>query len=86
MSFDELRHESEHPTHGRSGFHVGHVRPRAMGGENTPDNTYWTSNLGNRIQGDNTLNETIKTVIEMAEFHRRKEDVNWGEMVHRYLD
>lgn len=86
MSFTEMYQESQRPTHGRSAFHVGHVKPKARGGVNTADNTYWTSDLGNRIQGDKTLADTIKTLIEMAEFHRTREKVNWGELVNRYLD
>lgn len=86
LSFKELVKESKKPQHGRSAFHVGHVRPKARGGVNTPDNTYWTSDLGNRIQGDRILADTVKTIIEMAEFHRQQENVEWGELVNRYLD
>lgn len=88
-SIDELpgdaRRTSE-PKHGLSAFHVGHVRPKARGGTNEPDNTYWTTDLGNRIQGDKTLYETVKIIVEMAEFQRKSENVAWGELVNRYLD
>jgi hypothetical protein len=86
MSFKTLVKEGKEPTHGQSAFHVGHVRPKAMGGVNDPDNTYWTSDLGNRIQGDKTLADTIKIIVEMAEFQRKRENVQWGELVNRYLD
>lgn len=86
MSLKELVKEAKRPQHGRSRFHVGHVRPKAKGGANMPENTYWTTDLGNRIQGDKTLAETVKTIIEMAEFHRRRENVEWGELVNRYVD
>lgn len=82
----ELEAEADNPRHGRSSFHVGHVRPKAKGGVNTPENTYWTSDLGNRIQGDKTWAETVKTIIEMAEYHRTREKVEWGELVNRYAD
>lgn len=78
--------ESKSPSHGRSAFHVGHIRPKAKGGVNSPENTYWTSDLGNRIQGDKTWAETVKTIVEMAEFQRRRENVEWGELVNRYAD
>lgn len=85
MSFQDLDHESRHPTPGRSSFHVGHVRPRAMGGGNTPDNTYWATDLGNRIQGDKSLYETVKIIVEMGEFQRQRENVAWGELTNRFL-
>jgi hypothetical protein len=87
MSFQDLDTESRNPTPGRSSFHVGHVRPKASGGANTADNTYWTSDLGNRIQGDKSWHDTVKIIIEMAEFQRqRANNIRWGEMVNRYLD
>ena len=85
MSFTELLEECEHPKPGRSSFHVGHVRPRALRGGNTADNTYWTTDLGNRIQGDKSWHETTKIIVEMAEFHRRRENISWGELVNRFL-
>jgi hypothetical protein len=85
MSFRELSYEAEHPTHGKSCFQVGHVKPKAKGGSNVPDNAYWNSDLGNRIQGDKSWQETVRTVIEMGEYHRTRENIEWGELVNRYL-
>jgi hypothetical protein len=86
MSFAALDYEAKHPSHGRSSFHVGHIKPRAKKGGNTADNTYWTTDLGNRIQGDKSWADTVKIIIEMAEFHRlRAGDIKWGELVNRYL-
>lgn len=85
MSFTEMLEEARRPKHGRSAFHVGHVRPKARGGSNTAENTYWTTDLGNRIQGDKSWAETVKIIIEMAEFHRNRENISWGELVNRYL-
>lgn len=86
LSFSKMDEEAKSPSHGRSAFHVGHIRPKAKGGVNSPVNTYWTSDLGNRIQGDKTWAETVKTIVEMAEFQRRRENVEWGELVNRYAD
>lgn len=85
LTFTELNEEATNPRHGRSSFHVGHVRPRALGGTNTAENTYWTSDLGNRIQGDKSWAETVKIIVEMAEFQRQRENISWGELVNRYL-
>jgi hypothetical protein len=87
MSFAAIEAEARTPVHGRSSFHVGHVRPKAMGGENVADNTYWTSDLGNRIQGDKSWADTVKTIIEIAEYQRRVKhgNISWGELVNRYL-
>lgn len=85
LRFSELNAEATNPRHGRSSFHVGHVRPRARGGTNTAENTYWTSDLGNRIQGDKSWTDTVRIIVEMAEFQRRRENISWGELVNRYL-
>jgi hypothetical protein len=86
MIFALLQQQAQQPVHGRSSFHVGHVRPRAVGGGNTADNTYWISDLGNRIQGDKSWHDTVRTIIEMAEYHRKREgDITWGELVNRYF-
>ena len=61
------------------------MRPTARGGANRPENTYWATDLGNRIQGDKTWADTVKIIVEMAEFHRSKEHVMWEELVNRYL-
>jgi len=87
MNFRQILNEARKPTPGVSSFHVGHVRPKAKGGRNAADNTYWTTDLGNRIQGDKTWQESVQLIVEMAEFHRRKSgDVAWGELVNRYLE
>jgi hypothetical protein len=87
MNFKELEDAADNPTHGRSAFQVGHVRPKGKAGLNKAENVYWNTDLGNRIQGDKTLADTIKTIIEMAEFHRQREgNITWGELVNRYLD
>lgn len=88
MDFELLRHSAENPTHGRSKFQVGHVKPKARGGVNNPDNTYWISDLGNRIQGDNTWQDTVRTIVEMAEYQRKERHgyISWNELVNRYLD
>jgi hypothetical protein len=87
MSFRLMLKEARSPVAGVSRFHVGHIRPKAKGGQNLPDNTYWTTDLGNRIQGDKTWQETVRVIVEMAEFHRRKDgDIAWGELVNRYLE
>jgi hypothetical protein len=85
MSFAELLSESDRPTPGRSSFHVGHILPKAMQGANTADNPYWTTSLGNRIQGDRSWHETVKIIVEMGEFHRKRHgDIPWGQLVNQY--
>jgi len=88
MDIELLREGAENPTHGRSKFQVGHIRPKARGGVNDPDNTYWISDLGNRIQGDNTWQDTVRTIVEMAEYQRKERhgDISWNELVNRFLD
>jgi len=59
MSFAQLQSEQAGRNHGRSSFHVDHVRPKLWAAL-TPLITHIDSDLGNRIQ-DKSWVETVKT-------------------------
>ena len=80
-SFDVILNEAQNAVPGISSSHVGHVKPRSKGGEHDPDNVYWTSGLGNRIQGNKSWYETVKTIIEMAEFQRQLQGISWASFL-----
>lgn len=63
ISFDEFKAELTNPTHGTSGFQVGHLNPLKLDAPqtgtagHTADNISWISADGNRIQGSMSLEE-----------------------------
>lgn len=56
FDFVELVKEGLKPTHGHSGFHMGHEDP-SLKPKHTPDNVGWRSYRSNLIQGNMTLRE-----------------------------
>jgi hypothetical protein len=68
------------PTHGRSGFQVGHMVPLANGGRHIAANTSWITELGNRVQGEDSLDTATKNIFYMAQFHREQKKLSWEEV------
>lgn len=72
ISFAEFKAELTNPTHGRSGFQVGHLTPlkldRRRDGTvgHTADNISWVSADGNRIQGSMSLAAVRDLLMRIA--------------------
>ncbi len=54
---------------GKSKYHVGHIVPLTRGGKHTADNIAWASDDGNRIQGNNTIEEIEAKLVDAVEYH-----------------
>ena len=54
-------------THGQSDFQVGHLVPLKSNGLHKGSNIAWISDHGNRIQGNLTIEETHKMIMEIAD-------------------
>jgi hypothetical protein len=63
------------PQGGRSAYHVGHVLPLTRGGKHSWENIAWTSEDGNRIQGNDTLEEIEVKLVDVVEYHLRRDMV-----------
>ena len=63
--------------HGRSGYQVGHINPLAASGAHIATNTSWITDLGNRVQGESSLEEITGEIFGMANFHRERLDLDW---------
>jgi len=58
------------PAAGKSPYHVGHLVPLTRGGRHERLNVVWMSEQGNRIQGNDTLDEIVALIHAAAQFHR----------------
>jgi hypothetical protein len=73
LNFDEYIEASKNPKGGHSKYHVGHIVPLTRGGTHAWDNIAWLSGAGNRIQGNDTLEEIEATLLEAVDFHLRRD-------------
>ena len=75
ISFLRFRQEILNPTHGKSLFQVGHLHPLKSIEDSefsghTADNISWISSIGNRIQGDLSLEETRILILHIIDNYK----------------
>ncbi|KYH31231.1 hypothetical protein [Neomoorella mulderi] len=58
---------------GRSAYHVGHITPLTRGGRHTWENIAWQSDDGNRIQGNDTVQEIEVKLVDAVMYHLRRD-------------
>lgn len=78
--YNEFHEKISNPTHGRSGFQVGHLSPLASTGKHIASNTSWITDLGNRVQGESSLEEITNDVFLMADFHKERLNLSWSQV------
>ena len=78
--YEEFFEKVASPVHGRSGFQVGHLNPLATAGGHNSGNISWITDLGNRVQGDSSLEEIAKDIFYMALFHKERLNLTWEEI------
>jgi hypothetical protein len=71
LSYEKLSNELLNPNHGKSSFQVGHLDPLKNDGTHIADNIAWVSDEGNRIQGDNTLEQTRSLLMRIFNAYKR---------------
>ena len=71
LSFEKFSGELLNPVPGKSSFQVGHLNPLKNVGTHVADNIAWVSEEGNRIQGDNTLDETRLLLKRIFDSYKR---------------
>lgn len=69
LRFDGFVEAAKSPEGGKSGYHVGHLVPLTRRGRHSADNIAWLSEAGNRIQGNDTLDEIETTLRRATAFH-----------------
>lgn len=75
LSFENFQTEVLNPVLGKSSFQVGHLHPLKSLGENeftghTADNISWISSVGNRIQGELSVEETRELILRIIDNYR----------------
>ena len=75
LSFENFQNEVLNPVLGKSSFQVGHLHPLKALGENeysghTADNISWISLVGNRIQGEQSVEETKELILRIIENYK----------------
>ncbi|HEY4483006.1 MAG: hypothetical protein A3B10_04695 [Candidatus Doudnabacteria bacterium RIFCSPLOWO2_01_FULL_44_21] len=78
--FNEFYEKVASPVHGRSGFQVGHLNPLASTGRHIASNTSWITDLGNRVQGESSLEQITNDIFFMANFHKERQSLDWSEV------
>jgi len=78
--YQEFFEKVANPVHGRSGYQVGHLDPIAGTGKHQASNTSWITDLGNRVQGESSLNDIIGEIFYMAAFHKERLKINWDQV------
>ena len=71
LSFEKFSGELLNPVPGKSSFQVGHLDPLKNVGTHVADNIAWVSEEGNRIQGDNTLDQTRSLLKRIFDAYKR---------------
>lgn len=67
-------------THGgKSNYHVGHITPLTRGGKHSWQNIAWIGDDGNRIQGNETIEEIEQKLITAVEYHLKRDMHNGSE-------
>ena len=69
MDFESYIEGAVNARGGQSKYHVGHINPLTRGGKHTWTNIAWASDDGNRIQGNDTLEEIEQKLIDAVCFH-----------------
>lgn len=73
LDFQSYVQAAVNPKGGISAYHVGHIHPLTRGGQHAWDNIAWMSDDGNRIQGNDTLQEIEAKLVDAVEYHLRRD-------------
>jgi hypothetical protein len=69
MKYADFIVATTNPAAGKSPYHVGHLSPLTRGGKHEQSNVVWMTEQGNRIQGNDTLDEIVSLLKIAAQYH-----------------
>ena len=55
-------------------------RPTVGTGSMRQINISWITELGNRVQGEDSMDKIVKAIYMMAEYHREREHLTWQQV------
>src|SRR5262249_46700312 len=73
LKFVDFIQAAVNPQGGKSEYHVGHILPLTAGGKHNYRNVAWQSDAGNRIQGNDTLEQIEDTLVQSVAYHIRRD-------------
>ena len=76
LDYNDLLEEGNNTIHGESTMQLGHLKPKSNSlGTHNKDNISWISKEGNRIQGNNSIDEIHEKIISLSDriIEQRKE-------------
>jgi hypothetical protein len=85
LRYDDYVEGAVNAEGGKSSFNVGHIMPLTRGGQHQWDNVAWSSDDGNRIQGNDTLAEIEVTLFDAVQYYVQR-DMEEEEPPPAYTD
>jgi len=85
LNFTDYVEAAVNPQGGKSKYHVGHIVPLTRGGKHGADNIAWATDDGNRIQGNDTIEEIEAKLVDAVEYHLRR-DLNQNNPPQVFYD
>lgn len=87
IDYSKFISEANEPNHGRSTYQVGHLVPLARPeGKHAAANISWITELGNRVQGEDSLTEIVEQIFRMANYHRNRLNLDWNQIEQIYSE
>ena len=83
IRYDKFVQEVTQRVHGESPYQVAHLTPLASAGgdgKHEADNISWITELGNRVQGEDSMDKIVKAIYMMADYHREREHLTWQQV------
>jgi hypothetical protein len=86
IGYHEFLEKVEKRVHGKSPYQVAHLTPLAdVGGEgkHVVENISWITELGNRVQGYDSIEKIVEEIFAMATYHKNRLGLTWEEVEQR---
>jgi hypothetical protein len=81
IDYKEFMEVAETSEHGRSKYQAAHLIPIAMPhGYHTAENVSWITELGNRVQGEDALEDIVQSIFRMARYHKERLGLSWDDI------
>jgi len=81
INYDAFMKSVRSSEHGRSTYQVAHIVPLATeGGRHNAANISWITELGNRVQGEDSLDDIVEEIFSMARYHKDRLGLTWEEV------
>jgi hypothetical protein len=81
IEYQDFIQAADQPKHGRSQYQVAHITPLAVqDGKHIAENASWITELGNRVQGEDALDDIVDRIFQMASYHKERLGLTWKDV------